>query len=480
MTVRTETGLSGRHIGRYVLDDLVAENAGSALWRATDPALRRPVGARLIPLNDPRVDDLRSAAQRAASIHDRRLVRVLDVVEEQGYLGVITEWVVGDPWSDLLTERWSPQEAAVVALEVGRALESAHKGGVTHGRLRPDSVMITDTREVRLRGLGVEAALWGVEPAGDARVADLHGIGAILYAGLTRRWPTASMTVTDGLPPAPQSNGITQLPSTVVPDIPASLDQVVARSMVTAIPPAGTLAYSGVSECVQALERAYSTVPTEASDASYAEGTDTATDRLVGRLSTIAVVVLAVAGIALLLWQLLANRVSEPQADASGQGAALVQPLPEVDSPLPEAPFAIVKASDFDPYGDGSEGAGTVRNAIDRQRDSAWYTDTYVSADMNGKGGVGLVVDLGAVRPVRAIDLKLVGSGSDFEILTSKKKPTKMKDFRPVVDVTAAGDAITVRMPRARDARFVMVWLTQLPFNGASYAGGIRDLKVVG
>ncbi len=99
---------------------------------------------------------------------------------------------------------------------------------------------------------------------------------------------------------------------------------------------------------------------------------------------------------------------------------------------------------------------------------------------MNGKGGVGLVVDLGAVRPVRAIDLKLVGSGSDFEILTSKKKPTKMKDFRPVVDVTAAGDAITVRMPRARDARFVMVWLTQLPFNGASYAGGIRDLKVVG
>ena len=135
-----------------------------------------------------------------------------------------------------------------------------------------------------------------------------------------------------------------------------------------------------------------------------------------------------------------------------------------------------MKASDFDPYGDGSEGAGTVRNAIDRQRDSAWYTDTYVSADMNGKGGVGLVVDLGAVRPVRAIDLKLVGSGSDFEILTSKKKPTKMKDFRPVVDVTAAGDAITVRMPRARDARFVMVWLTQLPFNGASYAGGIRDL----
>lgn len=57
-----------------------------------------------------------------------------------------------------------------------------------------------------------------------------------------------------------------------------------------------------------------------------------------------------------------------------------------------------------------------------------------------------MVVDLGAVRPVRALDLKLVGSGTDFEILTAKKKPTKMKDFREVVDVTAAGDSITVRM----------------------------------
>lgn len=477
--MRTETGLSGRHIGRYILEDLVAENAGTALWRATDPALRRPVGARLIPLTDPRVDDLRVAAQRAAGVHDRRLVRVLDVVESDGYLAVITEWVVGEPWSDLLTERWSPQEAVVVALEVGRALESAHKAGVTHGRLRPDSVMVTDTREVRLRGLGVEAALWGIDPAGDARAADLHGIGAILYAGLTRRWPTTSMTVTDGLPPAPMSNGATLLPGTVAPDVPPALDHVVARSLATAALPAGTFAFAGVSECVQALERAYSSLPGDDTATEYAEGTDSATDRLVGRVSTIAVIVLAVAGLVLLMWQLIANRTTEGQSP-SVEGAALVQPLPTVDTPLPEAPFAVVKSWDFDPWGDDEEGGDAVREAIDGSRSSAWYTDAYGSADLNGKGGVGLVVDLGAVRPVRAIDLKLVGTGTDFEILTATKKPTKYKDFKRIVDVTAAGDAITVRMPRARDARFVMVWLTRLPFDGSSYIGGVRDLKVVG
>ena len=477
--MRTEAGLSGRHIGRYVLDDLVAESAGSALWRATDPALRRPVGARLIPLDDPRVDDLRSAALRAAGVHDRRLVRVLDVVEAAGYLAVITEWVQGDSWSDLLGERWNAQEATVVALEVGRALESAHRAGVTHGRIRPDSVMITDTREVRLRGLGVEAALWGVDPAGDPRAADLHGIGAILYAGLTRRWPAGEMVRIDGLDPAPMVGRATQLPGTVVPDIPPALDDIVARSLATAPLPHGKWAFAGVHECVGALERAFSMVPTDESDAEYAEGTDTATDRLVGRLSTLAVVILAVAGVGLLLWQLLANRVGEPDAPEVG-GAAQVQPLPQVDTPAPEAPFAIVTAKDFDPFGDGTEGTDTKRNAVDRTRGSAWYTDSYASADLNGKGGVGLLVDLGAVRPVRAIDLKLVGSGTDFEILTSAKKPERIKDFRKVVDVTAAGDAITVRTPRARNARFVLVWLTRLPFDGSSYVGGIRDVKVVG
>ena len=475
MSVRTDTGLSGRHIGRYVLEDLVAENAGCALWRATDPLLQRPVGVRLVLLDDPRIDDLRHAAQRAAGVHDRRIVRVLDVIEEQGYLAIITEWVTGEVWSDLLEERWSPQESALVALEVGKALESAHRAGAWHGRIRPDSVMITDSREVRLRGLGVEAALWGVEPPGDPETADIHGVGAILYAGLTSRWPSRSRATTDGLRPAHLVDGSTALPGSVVPDIPPSLDTVVARSLTTVEAPAEGR-YSSVGECVQALDRAYGTLRGDADDAG--EGTDSATDRLVGRLSTVAVIVLAVAGLVLLAWQLLANQVGQP--DAAEEGQTVVRPLPQLDTPLPEAPFAVVKTTPFDPFGDGTEGVGTAAKAVDGDRDTAWYTDSYAGADLNGKGGAGLILDLGAVRPVRAVDLKLVGTGTDFQILTAKKRPTKLGDFRRAVDVTAAGDAIAVRLPGTRKARFVMVWLTQLPFNGSSYVGGLREVKVVG
>ena len=479
MTDRTDAGLAGRPIGRYVLNDLVAEKAGTTVWRATDPALRRPVSARLIPLDHPRVADLRAAAQHAASVQDRRVVRMLDVVETDDYLAIISEWIPGNSWPELLTERWSPQEATVVALEVAKALEAAHAVGVTHGRLRPDSVMITDNQEVRLRGLGIDAVLLGADPSVDPRRADIEGVGSLLYAGLTRRWPSADGEPTDGLPPAPLSHGVPQPPSTVAPDVPASLDRIIARCRAAR----GSAAkrsdsFTEMGECVDALERAFTAVPHEDSDTEFTTDQDSATDRLVGRVSTLAVGVLAVAGLVWLGWQLGTTLASEP--DTALPAAVPLDALPPVETPAPESPFAIVGAEDFDPAGDRFEGGRTARKAIDRKRGTAWYTDSYSSPDLNGKGGVGLLLDLGAVRPVRAINLRLVGTGSDFEIRTAQERPRRLSDFRRIVSVKGAGDAIKVRTPKPRNARFVLVWLTRLPFDGSYYTGGVRDVKVVG
>ena len=93
VTVRTAPGLNERHVGRYVLEDLVAENVNTSLWRAQDPALQRAVGARLIPADDPRVEGLRAAAVAASAVQDRRIVPVLDVVESGDHVAVITEWI---------------------------------------------------------------------------------------------------------------------------------------------------------------------------------------------------------------------------------------------------------------------------------------------------------------------------------------------------------------------------------------------------
>ncbi len=410
-------------------------------------------------------------------MHDRRLVRVLDVVDTADHLGIVTEWVNGDSWTELLTERWSPQEAAIVALEVGRALESAHATGVTHGRIRPDSVMVTDTREVRLRGLGVDAVLWGVEPVGDPWRADLNGVGALLYAGLTKRWPGSERVV--GLRPAPVLHGHTQAPSALVPDIDGELDRIIARSLVMARTPDGTEDYTSVGECVHALEDVMSQLGSADGQAHRAQDAQNATDRLLGRLGTVAVVVLAMAGMGLLLWQLTIGRSDVASSDAAAVASAF-EPLSTPQPPIPEGPFPIVAARDFDPDGDGRENPKQVKLAYDGDKSTAWRTQSYPTSEPDGSAGVGVVFDLGAVRPVRAIDLKLAGAGADFKIATTTESKARSAKFRTVVDITGAGDKINVRTPRAINARFVLVKLTRLPFDGQSYSGGLREVTILG
>ena len=117
-----DSSISQRQVGRYILLDLVAESTGTALWLARDPALDRTVAVRILPQADPRASRLREAAAGAAKVLDRRTVRVLDVVETDEELAVVTEWVTGTCWLDLLDDGWSPQEVTIVALEVARAL----------------------------------------------------------------------------------------------------------------------------------------------------------------------------------------------------------------------------------------------------------------------------------------------------------------------------------------------------------------------
>jgi hypothetical protein len=396
------------------------------------------------------------------------------VVETDDHLAIVTEWVTGDPWPQLLQEGWSPQEAAVVALEVGRALESAHRTGITHGRIRPNCIIITDTQEVRLRGLGVDAVLWGTDPEGDPRAADLNGIGAILFAGLTRHWPDEAPIV--GFRGVALDNGYTPLPSSLSPDVPAILDRVVGRSLLKAKPSHQYLPFATVQDCVRSLEDAVGQLGGAQGAELQAENTEQTTDRLLGRMGTLAVVLLALAGLGILAFQLTLGRADGLEGEASR--AAAYQPLTSPQPRASEGPFPIVSARAIDPGGDNTENSEDVAFAYDRNTDTAWRSESYAVAEIDQ--GVGIIFDLGAVRPVRAIDLKLTAAGGDFQIATTNRAPNRIKKYRKVVDITGAGEKINVRTPRAINARFVLVKLTRLPYDEGNYVGGLREVRILG
>jgi hypothetical protein len=484
VTTEASTGVSNGRVGRYVLEDLVVRNDHSQLWRASDPALQRPVGVRLIPLSDERAPAIKEAAKAAAGLHDRRVVQVLDVVETRHHLAVVSEWVRGRPWSEVLRdEDADAKAAAVVAYDVALALQAAHALGVTHGRLRPNSVIISDTNEVRLRGIGVDAALYGVAPGNDARAADLHGVGAILYAGLTERWPDPDpeQDAVDGLPVVGPVAGRLLAPEEIVSDVPTELSGIAAACLLPDVQPRTRRRIPDIDHAVAALGKAVKhtvgTLP-EDTDGSGRRGSGTRTDRVIRRVASVVIIGITIAA-AILFAGSLRDGPLVPAQDAAPD------PTPSVAesgaAAVPPQPLALAASTDFDPQGsDGTENPELVPLATDGNLETAWTTVAYKRSSMNPKTGTGLLLDLGLVRPIRAVDLDFFGAGTDVEIRVSEEQGATAADYELLAGAVAAGPELTVRVPIPVETRYVLVWLTNLPYQEGTYIGGIREVQVRG
>jgi serine/threonine-protein kinase len=89
---------------------------------------------------------LRREAQLAAQLASPRIVRVLDLAEQDGVPYVVMEYVAGETLQQRLHSRGplAPDEALFVAREVALALSAAHAAGVVHRDLKPQNIMLVD------------------------------------------------------------------------------------------------------------------------------------------------------------------------------------------------------------------------------------------------------------------------------------------------------------------------------------------------
>jgi putative peptidoglycan lipid II flippase len=504
--------VSDRRIGRYILDVLVSQTGAVELWQGFDPTLERPVSVRLVPADDPRAAAAEAAARGAATVDDRRIIAVLDIltgeqiVDGQSggalggayYLAIVSEWVDGRTLTDIYEEREGEpieiDEVIPVMRQVAIALQHSHEFDVHHRRLRPGSLLISetadfddpftllgDTNVVRIRGLAVDASLW---PEGGPGRDDIVGVGSLLYAMLTGRWP---LGLVDGMSPAPRVGDRLLPPSQVVADVPPTIDDICMRAIgPEAAGDPRIQPYPTVSAVVSALgaweqRPGRRTLSLAARESTGSRGSHRAL-RMAGRalLATAAFVAVGVVGFA----GLRLAQSSESPWGISAAGAP-TEVLTEVDEfsstgTVGGIPGEIVpvNATDFDPQGDGEEMADLVPNAIDQRSDTAWTTDTYYSSDLGGKPGTGLVLDLGESTPVSAVRLELVGSGSSVEVLVASKPYRKTRKWTRLAGAEGIGTAIDLRAPRPVVGRYVLIWFTQLPLVDGVYAGGLRDVIV--
>ncbi|WP_168929692.1 protein kinase family protein [Nocardioides sp. GY 10127] len=209
--------------GRYRLVDLLSESRGGRFWRAHDRVLERHVAVHVIAEDDERADALLDAARRSATVLDPHILRVLDAARADGLCFVVNEWGSGTSLDTMLAAGGvlTPRQAAWVTAEVARACEVAHRSGVPHGRLVPESVLVDSSGSVRIIGWCVDAALHGL-PAG-SETTDLADLAGLLYAGLTRHWAGPSPSAVPG---APTDHGRVLRPRQVRAGIPRPLDSL--------------------------------------------------------------------------------------------------------------------------------------------------------------------------------------------------------------------------------------------------------------
>lgn len=186
-----------------------------------------------------------------ASLQHENILHVIDFVKDGRSMYIIMEHVQGIDLYDLLehSERLPPEVAAIIALQVCRALDYAHFRGIIHRDIKPANIMISRQGEVKLMdfgiardeslsdltetgtGLGTPSYMSPEQILGDKLDfrSDLFSVGIVLYQMCTGRKPFVedeSRTVMQKI----RLDRYTP-PRKVNPTMPRQLERILGRCM---------------------------------------------------------------------------------------------------------------------------------------------------------------------------------------------------------------------------------------------------------
>ena len=205
----------GTLIVDYRVEAVLGRGGMSIVYLAEDLRLRRHVALKLLApalANDERFRQrFLSESELAASLDHANVIPVYEAGEADGSLYIAMRYVEGSDLKARLGDGpLSDEEAVAVALQVGGALDAAHKLGLVHGDVKPSNVLIDGNGHAYLADFGLTKRLGDENsPTDDAQLmgtidyvapeqirgervdgrADVYSLGCLLYECLTGRQP---------------------------------------------------------------------------------------------------------------------------------------------------------------------------------------------------------------------------------------------------------------------------------------------------
>ncbi len=256
----SEPSWIGRTIGgRYQIEDLLGQGGMSAVYKATDPNLRRVVAVKIIHPHlsgDPEfVRRFEEEAAAVAQLRHPNIIQVHDFSHDDGTYFIVFEFVPGESLQEWLkrlaasSRQMDYKEAASIAADLADALHYAHEKGLVHRDVKPANVIINVQDQPILMDFGIAKIVGGSQHTAtgavlgtarymspeqiqgqrvDART-DIYALGVMLFEMVSGRAPfeaesamTLMMMHVQDLPP-----DVSQLR----PDVPVALANVINKAL---------------------------------------------------------------------------------------------------------------------------------------------------------------------------------------------------------------------------------------------------------
>lgn len=248
-----------RYIGRlldnrYEILEVIGTGGMAVVYKARCHRLNRLVAIKILRAEYTKDEEFRrrfhAESQAVAMLSHPNIVSVYDVstTDEADY--IVMELIDGITLKQYMEKKgtlnW--KETLHFAIQIAKALEHAHSRGIIHRDIKPHNVMVLKNGSVKVTDFGIarvmsesntltKEALGSVhyispEQAKGGRVdnrSDLYSLGVVMYEMTTGRPPY------DGESPVAVAiqhiNGKASLPSTLNPNIPGGLEQIIVRAM---------------------------------------------------------------------------------------------------------------------------------------------------------------------------------------------------------------------------------------------------------
>lgn len=165
-TASAAGALVGRDFSGYKLLEKVGEGGMGEVYRAHQKSLDRIVAIKILSdrmkKDAATVERFITEARRAGALNHPHIIHVHDVGQtEEGIVYFSMEYVDGQTLKDWMASWQQGGEApplqalCQVFSKVAQALHYAHTHGVIHRDIKPDNIMLTANRDVKLADLGI-------------------------------------------------------------------------------------------------------------------------------------------------------------------------------------------------------------------------------------------------------------------------------------------------------------------------------------